>query len=278
VRHVARLLFGASFLTACGLVTGLNSLERAGAESEAKDAGDAPSESSADSKTDVTPNPCPVDSGVAFVRAGSFCIDSTEVTNEAYALFLTTHTPMNTAQPAACAWNSSFTPKSGWPASEPKFPVYYVTWCDAYAYCASVGKRMCGKIGGGGVDVSQLTTAATDQWYAACSHAGDGLHGYPYGNAFDAVACNGGTTADASAPIARVASFAGCVGGYPNVFDMSGNVREWEDSCLADAGAVDNCRVRGNAADDTDVSCGVDRFWPRGYASAHTGFRCCSAP
>ncbi|HEX3852492.1 MAG TPA: hypothetical protein VHW01_16095 [Polyangiaceae bacterium] len=36
-----------------------------------------------------------------------------------------------------------------------------------------------------------------------------------------------------------------CVGGYDALYDMSGNVAEWEDSCLANSGASDQCLDRG---------------------------------
>jgi formylglycine-generating enzyme required for sulfatase activity len=45
---------------------------------------------------------------------------------------------------------------------------------------------------------------------------------YPYGNNYDAAKC--------SAIATSVATNLQCVGGYAGLYDMSGNVVEWEDS------------------------------------------------
>jgi hypothetical protein len=55
-------------------------------------------------------------------------------------------------------------------------------------YCARAAKRLCGKIGGGPSAVAALGTADADQWYRACSHAGE--HKYPYGETVSAGTCN----------------------------------------------------------------------------------------
>ena len=65
-------------------------------------------------------------------------------------------------------------------------------------------------------------------------------------------------TVDATVP---VGSLAGCQGGFPGVFDMSGNAAEWEDSCgraAADAStAKDPCILRGGSYQHSQsgVSC-----------------------
>jgi hypothetical protein len=41
-------------------------------------------------------------------------------------------------------------------AGSGNFPITNVDWCDAYAYCAGIGKRLCGKIGGGTLDQGGL--------------------------------------------------------------------------------------------------------------------------
>ena len=81
--------------------------------------------------------------------------------------------------------------------------------------------------------------------------------------------------------MSSVASFAGCVGGYPGIFDMSGNVWEWEDSCQSTNGSNDTCRVRGGACDApaSEMSCAIDSTsvapLSRNQRYFDIGFRCC---
>ncbi len=305
--HLARsaaTLLGVALLTAaCGLVSGLDSLERtsgiaelpdaneaidgAGQDAPGDDAGASPdaaldaaadgSEASADAAPDVS-----VTCATGMVKVDEFCIDVVEVSNAKYADFLTTHAAASSVQPAACSWNTDFTPATNsWPlpVGQANKPVTWVDWCDAHAYCTAQGKHLCGKIGGGANDPGAFTSATHSQWFAACSHDADGLHAFPYGNDFSPTACNGGATDDGGAPLTNVGSMAGCVGGFPGIFDLSGNAREWEDSCTPGATPdLDQCRVRGGGSDEliTLVRCDADLSRDRNGPSAHTGFRCCS--
>jgi len=71
-----------------------------------------------------------------------YCIDSTEVTQGQYQTWLDTK-PSTSGQISACSGNTSFAPSKNWtPASSPNYPVVGVDWCDAYAYCFGVGKRL----------------------------------------------------------------------------------------------------------------------------------------
>jgi formylglycine-generating enzyme required for sulfatase activity len=100
-----------------------------------------------------------------------FWIDSTEVTRAQYRAWLQTK-PTYGGQPAECSWNDDYTPGCHWPAGEePNHPVVCVDWCDAYAYCQGVGKRLCGKIGGGPNGIDDYADATKSQWYYACSGA-----------------------------------------------------------------------------------------------------------
>jgi hypothetical protein len=93
--------------------------------------------------------------GPAMVPAGAFalptmCIDATEVTNAHYAAFLAS-SPAPGSGPGACTWNVRYEPLFHWPPPPERaaFPVVDVDWCDAFAYCAWAGKRLCGDPGGG---------------------------------------------------------------------------------------------------------------------------------
>ncbi len=67
-----------------------------------------------------------------------------------------------------------------------------------------------------------------------------------------------------------------------SLFDMSGNVAEWENSCDGNTGAADLCLVRGGSFDSPNgqasMSCGWTAAQPplqRNTTAADIGFRCC---
>ena len=177
------------------------------------------------------------------MRVGGYCIDSTEVTNRQYAVFLANQQARVDNQPTACAWNTSYVPIQDWPvaAGRDNQPVGWVDWCDAYAFCRWAGKRMCGKIGGGANAFSDYDKPNLSQWYRACSKAG--ALRYPYGQDLDTKACNI-AAANIDHPV-NVKELPGCHGGYDGIYDMVGNVEEWEDACTGNTGAMDTCRSRG---------------------------------
>lgn len=190
---------------------------------------------------------------------GFYCMDRTEVTNQEYSLFLASN-PGTANQGAACAFNTSFDPDTTAacaaeevakydPVARPNVPVGCIDWCDAKRYCEWTGKRLCGAIAGGSNPPGSFADPNASQWFRACSKAG--TQKFPYGNEYKASNCNG---ADVSGfHPADVANKPACIGGYTGLFDMSGNVHEWEDSCSANAGASDDCLIRGGSIDNLDV-------------------------
>jgi len=199
------------------------------------------------------------------------------VTRGQYAAFLASN-PSTSGQLTECAWNSNYTPNP-WNPTPADLPVTNVDWCDAYAFCLWAGKRMCGAIGGGALSMSNSnsTNPNLSQWYRACS--GNGSVTYPYGSNYSAGACNA-PTGDAS--IAPVKSFSGCVGGYPGIYDMAGNVEEWQDSCSGNTGGTDDCREQagtyGYYAPDPAGSTRCDFIDSDNRSSQldDVGIRCCS--
>lgn len=225
--------------------------------------------------------------------SGTFCVDAYEVSVADYRAFVASAPdPATHDQGSLCTWNTTFNPSTtggctsyDLAAVNREAPIACIDWCDAHAYCASVGKRLCGNL-----DASRPTNPlrdgtnggdgdfATSEWYAACS--ADGTKLYPYGNDADVAAC----VDRASGPQARGTTT--CEGGYPGLHDMSGNVAEWDNTCQSGAAPeADGCRARGGAfwaANDppkTDLlRCDSIQGGNRASAYNDRGFRCCKTP
>jgi formylglycine-generating enzyme required for sulfatase activity len=232
---------------------------------------------------------CAGTAGPTMVDVGGYCIDSTEVTNTHYAAFLTATSNDTSGQIAACAANADYTPAvADWatnePTNKPGHPVGWVDWCDAYAYCAWAGKRLCGRIGGGAASYSEYATANVSQWHGACTAGG--TQTYPYGNAFQLTSCNtrgsdgsGSSDGTTGTVLGRlpVGAKTSCQGGTAGVFDMSGNVLEWADECNG-PNFTSRCHTRGgnSYASDQNARCDWSSDGQRSYTYEHLGFRCCS--
>ena len=229
------------------------------------------------SEASLPVNVCPTGPGPAMVLAGAFCIDSTEVTSAQYNDFLLAG-PALTGQPSECDWNDSYLPGNGWTfdPSAGTLPIANVNWCDAYAFCAWAGKELCGKVGGGPVDFADFA-GADNEHYAACSNASTRI--YPYGNTFRPTACNG--VDQHMMGVVPVGSLTGCQGGVPGLFDMSGNVEEWQNSCDGTAGASDSCRDGTGAFDYGDppdgTRCDFADYDARSGQFPDVGLRCCAS-
>jgi hypothetical protein len=248
------------------------------------------------SPTDCTSNictgntcSCPVSMVIVPTNlplGGDYCVDALEVTYAEYNTFWISN-PSLASQPSFCSWNSTFTPANGWPpdlvTTDPGynggFPVNWVNWCQAYGYCAQQGKRLCGDISGGSNLIANATNPDDSEWYNACS--ANGVNTYPYGSTYVAMRCND-SAEGLSGPWAELNS-AGmlvndmCQGGAAGLYQMSGNVAEWEDSCDGSTGAGDNCLLRGGSFTSvaSGLTCATAVQKPRTYQGADSGFRCC---
>jgi len=142
----------------------------------------------------------------------AFYIDKTEVTNDAYAKFVSA-----TLRKSPVGWKGGVMPEK-----RGKYPVTNVSWFDASAYCKWKGGRL-----------------PTEQEWEKAARGTDGRI-FPWGGDFDIKKLNtlgeyGGTT-----PVGRFADGASPYG----VLDMAGNVQEWTADWYG--------RYPGNTYDDKD--------------------------
>jgi formylglycine-generating enzyme required for sulfatase activity len=230
---------------------------------------------------------CPV--GMVRVPVGvlSYCIDATEVTLGEYDAFVASATPGMVTFPAHCSWKateSSFAPNPR-PSGGSTTPVRNVDWCDAWAYCDARGKRLCGAITTSSTNrppapFDKFDDPNVDQWRHACSYGLSPV--WPYGSTADPVKCNTSDriTDGGTASVVAVRSLTGCVGApaeLTGLYDMSGNVAEWEDSCMGTSGKTDVCRVRGGSFREAAsvAACGAPTTRNRSDRQDWVGFRCC---
>lgn len=221
-----------------------------------------------------TPNCGVCPTATDMVDGAGFQIDSVEVNNGQYAAMLEVEFGAE-ALPAGCEWKSGFTPQDWADGPADDLPVVGVDWCDAAMFCAWVGKRLCGAIGGGPGDADVADDPDSDEWYSACS--GAGASDYPYGASYDAAACNGDESG--LGMLVPSGSLATCEGGLPELFDMSGNVWEWTNACEAEGGdASTQCRRRGGGrhSDLDALRCSLDSLRARGTRDNSFGIRCCA--
>ena len=133
-------------------------------------------------------------------------------------------------------------------------PWVSLTTPQAQAACAAAGKRLC----------------TESEWQAAC--AGTGNRTYPYGNTYSGTACNG--LDKGLGMIVPTGTIATCVGGYPGLFDMSGNAYERTATCTT-AG----CRIKGGSyrsgAGAGHLRCASGFDFGEMSPDDAVGFRCC---
>jgi len=220
--------------------------------------------------------------GPAMVDVSGYCIDSTEVTQAQYKTFVDAKGSDTTGQPASCTSNTSYAAYATWfdPSVHPTYPVRGVDWCDATAYCAWAGKRLCGAVGGGTLADADKLSTAKNQWLSACTTAG--VWTYPYGaNIYYPDQCcdSGSGRSAACTNVVNVSSFTGCdrfvstSASAQRIYDLSGNVWEWIDYCSSG-----RCYSMGGGYSnpETMVKCSSLYGNPPSTVWADVGFRCCA--
>lgn len=220
---------------------------------------------------------CPGAGGAAVVSIGDACVDETEVTRGDYEAWLVT-SPSTAGQSAPCSWNTSFDPDATCMASPDvcafdcdRHPQPCVDWCDAVAFCASVGKRLCGAYP---PHSGYLTVPDPTDFGEAC-HAGT-MQDFPYGSSFVAGACNDATFGQGTT--VAVGTLTDCARAHPDgkIHDSVGNVSEWQDDCDALDGAGDPCAIRGGSYMEAESTCQAASTRRRDAFAGDIGFRCCA--
>ena len=271
---------------ACGLFPDLEGLSGGDAAIDVQSGDvtvDATTDAIADAPMDVVEagdGACPSGRGPTMVKLdGKTCIDTTEVTVAQYRAFFDSVDAGSVTQIAECSWNTSFLPSGGVPGpTKDTNPIAQINWCQAQAFCAWAGKSLCGAFDGGPYPFASFAQATQSVWMSACS--ANGTKNYPYGATFEAGACNIATI-DASANVAPVTSFTACTGSLPGMFDMVGNIKEWDNACSPSGdAAADQCRRRGAGFDDpgnpANKTCAWDETDTRDHQSFTSGVRCCA--
>ena len=218
----------------------------------------------------------------------TFCIDETEITVGQYAVFLAADPGLELAPAGVCSWKKTFVPDGAWPLiGKDDYPISLVDWCDAAAYCAFAGKRLCGGADGAANPYADYAKPS-DEWFYACSQGNK--TSFPYGATFDPSACVGvdydgisgfQPVTDAPRAAGSASRCHGASSPFSLVHDLAGNVAEWENSCNSSGGSADYCHVRGDSyrqGNESTMVCGSAPRMTRAYRAGYIGFRCCATP
>lgn len=264
--------------------------------------GDAESDAPSDA---AKPEACPAGlPGPKLVKLAApdgtgYCMDQREVTAGEYVTFAKAMAGKTGGQIEACAWNTRYEPKlipphdgqmvgmDGYcmaeeydPVKHPDRAVACVDWCDAAAYCAWAGKRLCGKVGGGTATLAGINDPAQSEWTNACTQGGKTK--YPWGDSYAPGTCVDPVKiqqqGEAAKDVTGTASSAchGALEGFAEVYDLVGSVQEWTAECESPG---KGCAIHGyGSMSSPDVPMSCDAVGPATTTDTHyeIGFRCCA--
>lgn len=232
-----------------------------------------------------------------------FCMDAREVSWREYETFLGAKQGDVSGQPPECAWNERFEPVYYGPMHpepdstmcEERFrPVSKETaancmdFCDAHAYCAWAGKRLCGSVGGSNSGVNDYGKLGLEpaspqmEWGYACTQGG--ATAYPYGEDYVAGRCvDMEWVAQGAAGALDITSLEGrsCHGEaspFDRIHDLIGNVGEWSNLCRGDVNGF-SCMTAGGASTQVEprqpCAGNAGTTYARS-ANPSRGLRCCA--
>ncbi|MBE7478825.1 MAG: SUMF1/EgtB/PvdO family nonheme iron enzyme [Polyangiaceae bacterium] len=263
---------------------------------------DAPSDAPPpDAKSDVAPQTACTKAlhGAKLVKLATkagleYCMDQREVTAGEYSEFIQAKGGDTSGQIAACDWNVEWMAPfvkpdasevvegecdaRGYdPVSFPNRAVGCVDWCDATAYCAWAGKRLCGQVGGGMGTTQTMSDPDQSEWANACTVQGSSK--YPWGDSYTAGRCIDAVAIQQKGPAARDVTDVsgslchGATGAFAEIYDLVGSVQEWTAECETPG---KGCAMHGfGSMAVTAVTC--DPVVPPAHdVSYDIGFRCCA--
>lgn len=263
-------MFGAAMLTQCGSFGDADNAN--GEDASSRDGGATTADETGGSSR------CPNGKGAPMVLVDDFCIDRREATNAEYSDFVASQPSLPTD--ALCGWKKSHAADCANYFSTSTLPVQCVDWCDARAFCAWAGKRLCGRRGAkqpdAGLGNAQASEPTVSEWAYACVDRKPEQQ-FPYGSTYTKAACN---VFEGNKTLAAPESFTACHGDL-GIYDLLGNVIEWVDDC-APAGdpAMAQCWTVGDsfrftAAPDPGRCTNPDSN-TRSFRANDLGIRCCA--